>query len=211
MTHWSVRRKCISRLYILLVVAWGMSSTIRWPAANMSDGFHDSSSSEQRPDFTGVWQLQSTENQQSFMLALGYNRIFARAAYLTSVTQVIETHGDSLVFTIHVVPRIPSSVRHMFDRIGARVGVYFAAKRRTIVKPGEERIHMNDDAGRKMLLSNPHYVGAVFRGRLKYLDQGHELTIDRFLDDGRMVEHLRYPSKGLEMRRIFAKVTETIP
>ena len=45
----------------------------------------------------------------------------------------------------------------------------------------------------------------VFRAGLRYLDPPHDLTIDRYLEDGRMVEHVRYPGRGMEMRRIFRR------
>lgn len=50
------------------------------------------------------------------------------------------------------------------------------------------------------------------------LSRGHDLKFieretappvipERYMEDGRMVEHLRYPGKGVEMRRIFAKAS----
>ena len=45
----------------------------------------------------------------------------------------------------------------------------------------------------------------VFRAGLRYLDPPHDLTIDRYLEEGRMVEHVRYPGRGIEMRRIFKR------
>ncbi|CAK0815542.1 unnamed protein product [Prorocentrum cordatum] len=78
----------------------------------------------------------------------------------------------------------------------AEVGVQFLPR----------SIPMHDDAGRPVLLLNPRFEGSVLKSGGLYVDQGHEVTVDRYMEDGRMVEHARYPAKGVEMRRIFQKV-----
>mmetsp|Transcript_9694 Transcript_9694/g.20023 ORF Transcript_9694/g.20023 Transcript_9694/m.20023 type:complete len:204 (+) Transcript_9694:2-613(+) len=142
-----------------------------------------------RPNFTGVWRVERTENLGGFMQDIDYNFLIAKAAGLARVTQTIEHQGDELDFTFEVMPPILSS------------------RRQSLVRVGEQEIPMTDDAGREMILLNPTWNATVFTAGLQYVNPRHDLTIDRYLEDGCMVEHVRYPNKGVEMRRIFQKVS----
>lgn len=141
-----------------------------------------------RPNFSGVWKLDRSENQSSFMRAIGYNFIVAQAAFLAQVTQKIDHKGDDLMFTFEVVPPL------------------LAPTRRCTVRVGAPETLMTDDAGREMVLLNPTWNETVFTAGLRYLNPPHQLTIDRYIEDGCMIEHVRYPGKNVEMRRIFKKV-----
>jgi hypothetical protein len=140
------------------------------------------------------------------MMAIGYSRFMAQASLLTRVTQIVEAAGDDLLFTFCVLPRIPASTRRALESVAAKVGVQFLPRRSVRVQMGRKSIPMHDDAGRPVLLLNPRYEGNVLKSGGLYVDQGHEVTVDRYLEDDRMVEHARYPAKGVEMRRIFRKV-----
>mmetsp|Transcript_2220 Transcript_2220/g.3831 ORF Transcript_2220/g.3831 Transcript_2220/m.3831 type:complete len:212 (-) Transcript_2220:55-690(-) len=140
-----------------------------------------------RPDLSGRWRMERAENLSGFMQAIGYNFILAKAAGLARVTQTIEQDEDQLRFVFEVNPPL------------------LAPRRESVVPVGAAEVSMSDDAGREMLLLHPRWDGQVFRAGLRYLDPPHELTIDRYLEDGRMVEHVRYPGRAIEMRRIFRK------
>eukprot|EP00420_Gonyaulax_spinifera_P023649 CAMPEP_0197913216 /NCGR_PEP_ID=MMETSP1439-20131203/76241_1 /TAXON_ID=66791 /ORGANISM="Gonyaulax spinifera, Strain CCMP409" /LENGTH=205 /DNA_ID=CAMNT_0043535057 /DNA_START=43 /DNA_END=660 /DNA_ORIENTATION=- len=141
-----------------------------------------------RPNFSGTWQLEKAENQSNFMRAIGYNFLVAQAAFLARVTQTIRHEGDELHFTFEVVPPL------------------LAPTRTSTVRVGVPEILMTDDAGREMLLLNPSWKEATFSAGLRYLSPKHELVIDRYMEDGHMVEHVRYPAKDIEMRRVFKRV-----
>lgn len=147
----------------------------------------ESSAAVSRPNFSGVWRLEKSENQVAFMKAIGYNFLIAQAAFLAQVTQRIDHQGDEITFTFEVMPPL------------------LAPTRTSVVKVGVLETPMTDDAGRDMLLLSPFWNGTVFQSGLRYLKPQHELTIDRYMEDEKMVEHVRYPAKGIEMRRIFRK------
>ena len=140
-----------------------------------------------RPDLSGKWQMERAENLSGFMQAIGYNFILAKAASFARVTQTIEQNEEQLRFIFEVNPPLLSP------------------RRESVVPVGAAEVSMSDDAGRQMLLLNPRWDGEVFRAGLRYLDPHHELTIDRYLEDDRMVEHVRYPGRAIEMRRIFRR------
>ncbi|CAK9000998.1 unnamed protein product [Durusdinium trenchii] len=140
-----------------------------------------------RPDLSGTWRMERAENLSGFMQAIGYNFILAKAASFARVTQTIEQKEDELHFVFEVNPPL------------------LAPRRESVVPVGAAEVSMSDDAGREMLLLHPRWDGEVFKAGLRYLNPPHELTIDRYLEDGRMVEHVRYPGRNIEMRRVFQK------
>ncbi|CAE8594403.1 unnamed protein product, partial [Polarella glacialis] len=168
--------------------AAGRTSSSAFSSADFCRTSNSSFSSAERPDFSGVWRLERAENLARFMRAIGYNFLVAQAAGLARVTQTIEQRQDEIKFVFEVVPPL------------------LAQRSEALVKLGAEEVSMRDDAGREMLLLSPAWNGTVFSSGLRYLNPRHELTIDRYMEDGFMVEHVRYPSKALEMRRIFRKV-----
>lgn len=184
-----------------------LGASARWGPARAtpaSSGHHPTAGAP--PDFSGVWELSHTENQRAFMMALGYSRFMAQASLLTRVTQIVEAAGDDLLFTFCVLPRIPASTQRALEFVAAQVGVQFLPRRSVLVQMGRKSTPMHDDAGRPVLLLNPRFEGSVLKTGGLYMDQGHELTVDRYMEDDCMVEHARYPAKGVEMRRVFRKV-----
>jgi hypothetical protein len=144
------------------------------------------------------------------MEAIGYSRFMARAAPRASVTQIVESRGDGLLFTFCILPRIPISTRRALEAVAGKVGVQFLPRRSVLVHIGEEVIPMHDDAGRPVQLLNPHFEGRVLKVGGRYMDQGHEVTVDRYIEGGNMVEHARYPAKSVEMRRVFRRTTPVV-
>ncbi|CAE7232689.1 unnamed protein product [Symbiodinium natans] len=159
------------------------AATRYWNAAHPQPPGHNA----QHPDFSGVWQLERSENLSGFMQAIGYNVLLAKAAGLARVKQTIEQKVTELHFVFEVNPPLLSPRREFVVPIGA------------------PEVLMSDDAGRDMLLLNPVWQGDIFSAGLRYVNPKHDLTIDRYMEDGRMVEHVRYPERGIEMRRIFRK------
>merc|ERR1719443_522500 len=123
------------------------------------------------------------------MYAIGYNYLIAKSSFLARVTQTIEAEGDDLLFTFEVMPPL-------------------APKRQTLVRLGDvEGVVMLDDASREMLLYNATWRNdGVFTAGLRYIKPEHgPMTIERYMEDGLMVEHVRYPGKEIEMRRLFKR------
>ncbi|CAE7642725.1 unnamed protein product [Symbiodinium microadriaticum] len=115
--------------------------------------------------------------------AIGYNFLLAKAAGLARVKQTIEQKETELRFVFEVNPPLLSP------------------RRESVVPIGAPEVLMSDDAGRDMLLLNPAWQGEIFSAGLRYVSPQHDLTIDRYMEDGHMVEHVRYPERGIEMRR----------
>jgi len=142
------------------------------------------------PNFSGIWLLERTENQREMLKALGINSVVARAAALTRVTQAIDHRGNEMTFNVKVMPRPPGT-----------------KPRRVRVSVGVAETPMLDDSGREVMLLKPEWrAGGVFAAGLRYMNPVQELTIERYMEGMRMVEHVRYPSKGIEMRRIFKQI-----
>mmetsp|Transcript_41851 Transcript_41851/g.94149 ORF Transcript_41851/g.94149 Transcript_41851/m.94149 type:complete len:213 (-) Transcript_41851:76-714(-) len=141
-----------------------------------------------RPDFNGKWILEKVTGQKDFMKAVGYNFVIVQTASLARITQTIVQKGDVLDFTFEVVPP-----------------VFVPPQRHTRVQAGGAEVTMVDDAGREMVLWNSTWAGEVFTSDLRYVKPRHNLKFQRYLENGRMVEHVRYPQKQVEMKRIFKK------
>mmetsp|Transcript_73509 Transcript_73509/g.206398 ORF Transcript_73509/g.206398 Transcript_73509/m.206398 type:complete len:197 (+) Transcript_73509:47-637(+) len=139
-----------------------------------------------RPNFSGEWNLERTENQKAFLLSIDYNSFMANSAFLARVKQTVEQRMDEFQVVMETFPPL-------------------APTRCAKFHVGADEVRMRDDAGREMLFARPAWRGDVLAGHLRYLNPAHELTIERYMEGGRMVEHVRYPSKHVEMRRIFKK------
>eukprot|EP00933_Yihiella_yeosuensis_P024979 TRINITY_DN19365_c2_g1_i1.p1 TRINITY_DN19365_c2_g1~~TRINITY_DN19365_c2_g1_i1.p1 ORF type:complete len:234 (-),score=41.68 TRINITY_DN19365_c2_g1_i1:132-833(-) len=146
------------------------------------------SGAKQFVNLTGTWYLQRTENQGTFMRAIGYSFLLAKGAAAARVTQTIFQNETGISFIFEVVPPLLTRRRESFIPYGA------------------EEVFMTDDGGREMMLICPSWEGKVFRSGLRYIDPEHEMNIDRYLDeDGFMVEYVQYLGMDVEMKRIFSK------
>lgn len=140
-----------------------------------------------RPNFSGEWHLERSENQKAFLKAVGYSFFIRQAAELSSVRQIIHQSGDN--FAIFNAA-FPSPV----------------APRNTSFHLGEEEVPLLDDGGREMVMSRPTWEGDILKADLRYINPPHVLEVRRSLEDGKLVERVRHLAEDVEMRRIFRKV-----
>jgi len=132
------------------------------------------------PNFTGDWLLERSENSEAFVRAIGYSPLIARTVSSAQARQVIEHDGDELRCRFETVPPM-------------------APARFVVFHVGEDEVRGSDDIGRETLLVKPTWRGQALAAGLRYPKSSHMLRIERYMEDGRMVEHLRYPGKGVEV------------
>mmetsp|Transcript_117092 Transcript_117092/g.338475 ORF Transcript_117092/g.338475 Transcript_117092/m.338475 type:complete len:160 (-) Transcript_117092:258-737(-) len=138
------------------------------------------------PNFSGEWVLDRSENQEAFLRSIGYTAIVARTADRAQARQAIEHVGDEMRCRFETVPPL-------------------APARLAVLHVGDEEVRTCDEMGRETALLKPAWKGEVLTAGLRYLKLPHELRMERYMQDGLMVEHLRYPRKGVEMRRLFKR------
>lgn len=139
------------------------------------------------PNFSGKWHLEHAENLKAFMAAIDYNFFLREFAGLAKVTQVIDQSEGSFTFQFGSFPAmVPTRI------VSFRLD--------------DDEVSMLDDGGREMVLSRPQWDGEVLRAFLRYRSPVHELEIMRYIESGKMVEHVRHLEKDVEMRRIFKKM-----
>lgn len=149
------------------------------------------SGTDERPNFDGVWKMERTENLRAFLTAVGYNWVFARAAEYAQVTQTLHRQGDLLSITVQVTSLPPP----------------YGDRRTSVLQVGAPLTRMTDDTGREVLVLNPYFKGKVFTAGVRYANlPDAEITSERSLvEEDLLLEHVKFPAKGIEMRRYFRK------
>lgn len=151
----------------------------------------ETSTLSEKPNFTGVWKMERAERLQEFLIAVGHSWVISRAAPYVKVFWIIEQQGDEIRLTTQVA-NLPSP---------------FGDRRTSIVKVGSASVPVTDDTGRETLLLNPCFKGKVFHAGVRFANLPHaEITSERSLvEDDLLLEHVKYPAKGIEMRRYFRR------
>lgn len=120
------------------------------------------------------------------MRAIGYSALIAQMAGLALVQQSIQHHDDEMRCRSETVPPL-------------------APTRFTNFRIGVDEVKTSDEVGRETVLMRPTWRGDVLVAGVRYVKPAHELRLERYMEGDCMVERLRYPGKGLEMRRIFMR------